>query len=239
MWENLHKQADEVGRNGLRPQGGGEGMADLNDPEVKAAIKAAVESAVEEATAGLAEKNKELLGKLKKAQKDSVVDPADYAALQAELEAAQGKLKESEKLLKTTAAEAEKIKKAYETESKVAHNLLVENGLSNALLESGVKKPSYLKAAKAMLAGQVVLTADGETRIAKVGDKTLAEFVKTWAASDEGKAFVDAPANGGGGATGGGTGGGGAKTMTRAAFEALDAAAKLEFSKIGGVLTAG
>ncbi len=176
---------------------------DPNDADVKAAIKAAVESAVEEATAGLAEKNKELLGKLKKAQKDSVVDPADYAALQAELEAAQGKLKESEKLLKTTTTEAEKIKKAYETESKVAHTLLVENGLTQALVAAKVK-PELMKAAKAMLSGSVVLTADGENRVAKIGDKPLADAITEWAKSDEGKHFVAAPANGGGGASGGG-----------------------------------
>ena len=151
--------------------------------------------------------------------------------MQSELDATQTKLTEALKAAKTANTEADKIKKAYETESKVAHNLLVENGLSNALLEAGVKKPSYLKAAKAMLAGQVVLTADGENRIAKIGDKPLADFIKTWATSDEGKSFVDAPANSGGGAQGGGNGGGDVKTMTRSAFEALTPAAKLEFSQ--------
>jgi len=186
---------------------------DLKDPEVKAAIKAAVdaavETAVEEATGGLKAKNIELLGKLKKAQKDSTISPEDHAALQAELDATEIKLTEATKALKIATTESDKIKKAYDTESKVAHNLLVDNGLSQALLEVGVKKASYLKAAKAMLAGQVILTADGENRIAKVGDKVLAEFVKDWAASDEGKAFVDAPGNSGGGAHGGAGGTGG------------------------------
>lgn len=179
---------------------------DLNDPEVKKAIKEAAEAAITEATTGLQAKNTELLAKLKKATKDAQIDPAEHQALQAELDATQGKLTDALKLAKTATTEAEKIKKAYETESKVAHNLLVENGLSNALLEAGVKKPSYLKAAKAMLAGQVVLTADGENRIAKIGDKLLKEAVAEWSKSDEGKAFVDAPVNGGGGAHGGGNG---------------------------------
>jgi len=214
-------------------------MADLTDPEVKKAIKEAVDAAVEEATAGLTEKNKELLGKLKKAQQGATIDPADHQALQTELEQTQAKLTESTKALKLTQTEAEKIKKAYETESKVAHSLLVDNGLSQALLEAGVKKPSYLKAAKAMLAGQVVLTAEGETRTAKVGDKLLKDFVTEWAKGDEGKAFVDAPANSGGGANGGGSGGAQAKTMTRTAFDALDATGKMAFTKDGGTLTAG
>ena len=212
---------------------------DPNDPEAKKAIKEAAEAAVAEATAGLQAKNTELLVKLKKATKDAQIDPADHAALQQELEATQAKLAEATKLAKTAQTEAEKYKKAHETESQVAHRLLVDNGLSEALLAAGVKKPAFQKAAKAILAGQVVLTDENGNRIAKVGDKPLAEFVKGWAASDEGKHFVDAPANGGGGAQGGATGAAGGKTMTRTAFEALDAASRMTFTKDGGTLTAG
>jgi len=204
---------------------------------LKAAVDAAVETAVEEATGGLKAKNTELLGKLKKATKDAQIDPVDHAALQAELAESETKLAEATKALKTATTESDKIKKAYETESKVAHNLLVDNGLSTALLEAGVKKSSYLKAAKAMLAGQVVLTADGENRVAKVGDKLLKDFVAEWSKSDEGKAFVDAPVNTGGGAPGGGDGKGEQKTMTRTAFDALSDVRKMEFMKAGGVLT--
>jgi hypothetical protein len=207
---------------------------DVNDPDTKAAVKAAIDEAI----TGLQAKNTELLGKLKKATKDAQIDPAEHQALQAELDATTAKLTEAVKLAKTATTEAEKIKKAYETESKVAHNLLVENGLSSALLEAGVKNPAYQKAAKAMLAGQVVLTADGENRVAKMGDKLLAEAVKAWAVSDEGKAFVDAPTNSGGGAHGGGNGTPEAKTMARTAFEALGEVKRMEFIKSGGQLTA-
>lgn len=193
---------------------------DPNDPETKAAIKAAVETAVTEAVDGLKTKNTELLAKLKKAQKDATINPADHAALQAELDVTQNKLTEATKALKVATTESDKIKKAYDAESKVAHNLLVDTGLSNALLEAGVKKASYLKAAKAMLAGQVVLTADGENRVAKVGDKLLPDFIKTWAASDEGKAFVDAPGNSGGGAAGGAGGGSGGGDLSKMSPEA-------------------
>jgi len=211
---------------------------DANDPDVKAAIAKAVETGIAEERDRLTAKNAELLAKLKKATKDAQIDPAEHQALQAERDALEAKLTEAQKIAKTATTEAEKIKKAYETESRVAHNLLVENGLSSALLEAGVKNPAYQKAAKAMLAGQVVLTADGENRVAKVGDKPLAEFVKTWATSDEGKSFVDAPANGGGGASGGGNGAGGAKTMAMPAFEALTDAKKMEFIKTGGTISA-
>jgi len=213
-------------------------MLDLKDPEVKAALKEAADAAVAEATEGLKNKNSELLTKLKKLQKDVAIDPADHAALQTELAETQTKLAEAVKTAKTATTEAEKIKKAYETESKVSHDLLVKRGLSEALLANGVKNPIYLEAAEALLYGKVILTADGENRVAKVGDKLLSDFVKEWAVSDKGKAFVDAPGNSGGGAQGGGKGANGAKTMARAAFEALDPTAKMAFTKEGGTLTA-
>ena len=119
---------------------------DPNDLETKAAIKAAAEAAAAEAVEGLKAKNTELLGKLKKAQKDATIDPADHAAIQTELAETQTKLAEANKELKAARVDSDKIKKQYETESKVAHNLLVDTGLSNALLAAGVKSASSLKA---------------------------------------------------------------------------------------------
>jgi hypothetical protein len=176
---------------------------DLKDAEVQAAIKSAVDEAITEATAGLVAKNKELLGKLKIAQRDSQIDPAEHAALQSELEGTQAKLAEATKAFKAATSESEKVKKAYESESQLTHRLLVDNGLTDALTKSGVTNPVHLRAAKAMLAGQVQLIADGENRIAKVGEKPLADYVGEWAKSDEGKYFVAAQQNTGGGAMGG------------------------------------
>jgi hypothetical protein len=58
-----------------------------------------------------------------------------------------------------------------------------------------------------MLKENVQIVVEGDARIAKIGDKALSDFVKEWAAGDEGKHFVQAPANSGGGATGGNGGG--------------------------------
>ncbi len=209
---------------------------DLNDAEVKKAIQAAVDAAVNEATEGLKNKNAELLAKLKKAQKDSTIDPAEHQALQTELEATQAKLVAAEKSLKQATADAEKAKKALESESGFTSKLLVDNGLTEALLKAGVK-PEMQKAVKALLAGQVTIKVDGDKRNAVIGDKSLGDFVGEWAKSDEGKHFVAAPNNQGGGAQGGGSGKQNAKTMTRTAFDALGAAEKVEFSKSGGTLT--
>ncbi|MBC8392614.1 MAG: hypothetical protein H8E17_08635 [Deltaproteobacteria bacterium] len=211
---------------------------DANDPETKAAIKAAAQAAADEAVEGLKTKNTELLAKLKKAQKDATIDPADHAALQAELDAAQNKLTEATKALKAATIESDKIKKQYETESKVAHNLLVDNGLSTALLAVGVKDPDFFDMAKAKFSPLVKLEADGEKRTAKIGDKTIDEHIKEWSVTDAGKKCIGAPNNSGGGGVGGAGGSGDKKTMTRTAFEGLDPVAKMTAMKEGVTLTA-
>jgi len=209
---------------------------DPKDLDTKAALKAAIEEAVTEATTGLVAKNTELLGKLKKATKDAQIDPAEHQALQTELDDVKTKLTEALKATKEAAKQAEKDRKALEKEAGFVSHLLVDNGLSEALLKSGIK-PEMTKAVKAMLASQVTLKADGDKRIAVVGDKLLSDFVSEWSKSDEGKVFVSAPDNRGGGAPGGGDGKGEQKTMARTAFDALSDVRKMEFMKAGGVLT--
>lgn len=209
---------------------------DLNDPEVKAAIKAAADAAVSEATAGLLAKNQELLGKVKKLQKDAAIDPAEYQALSEAKDTAEAKLAEALKTVKQATAQAEKDRKALEAETGYVSKLLIDNGLTDALLKAGVK-PEMSKAVKAMLAGQVSLKVEGDKRLAVVGDKALGDFVTEWAQSDEGKHFVAAPANQGGGANGGAQGAGKTKVMARAAYEQLPPDQKMAFIKDGGKLT--
>lgn len=209
---------------------------DLNAPEIKKAIKDAADAAVAEATEGLKNKNGELLAKLKKAQKDSTIDPAEYQAVQDELSKANEKVVELTKTAKTATTEMEKHKKLYETESAVTHKLVVQNGLTAALIEAKVK-PEYMDAVVALLSPLAALKAEGDSRVAVVGDKPLTDYVSEWAKSDKGKHYVSAPDNKGGGANGGGGDKGQVKTMTRVAFEALDATSKMAFTKEGGTLT--
>ena len=209
---------------------------DLNDSEVKAAIKAAADAAVSEATAGLIAKNQELLGKVKKLQKDAAIDPAEYQALSEAKDTAEAKLAEALKTVKQATTQAEKDRKALEAETGYVSKLLIDNGLTDALLKAGVK-PEMSKAVKAMLAGQVSLKVEGDKRLAVVGDKALGDFVTEWAQSDEGKHFVAAPANQGGGANGGAQGAGKSKVMARGAYEQLQPEQKMAFIKDGGKLT--
>jgi len=168
---------------------------DLNDPEVKAAIDAAVEA--------VSSKNKELLAELKKARKNSEIDPEEFNSLREEKESLETKLAEATKANKTALQEAEKFKKLHESESGFTSKLLVDNGLLAELTAAGVKK-ELLDGAKALIERQVKVEQDGENRVAKVGDKTLKDYVTEWAGSDIGKNYVAAPANSGGGSQGGG-----------------------------------
>lgn len=76
--------------------------------------------------------------------------------------------------------------------------LLIDEGLTKALIESGIDK-AYLKAAKALLKPDVTVNEeDGEYKaIVKTdtGDLDVSKYVQDWVASDEGKPFIP-PAKG-------------------------------------------
>lgn len=206
---------------------------DANDPEAKAAIADAVKAAVEEAKTGLENKNRELLSEVKELKKGRQIDPAEVEKLEAKIEALQTELTTAQKTAKDATKAAETAAKALETETGFTHKLLAENGVVAALTAANVTDPAYLEAAKAMHLPQIKVLADGEARKAMYGDKALDEAIKEWAASDIGKKFVSAPANGGGGAGGGGqepT----SKTILRSQFDAMDHASRAAFSRDGG-----
>jgi alanyl-tRNA synthetase len=178
---------------------------DINDPEIKDAIK----HAVEEATRPLLDKRDELLNEVKQLRKGKQVSPEDLEKLENERDSYKEQLTKYEKDLKKANEAVSNIQKQLESESSFTQKLLVENGLTEALTKVGVTNPAFLKAVKSTLANQVQLVAEGDTRIAKVGDKALADFVNEWAKSEEGQYFVSAPANSGGGSSGGSSGGSG------------------------------
>lgn len=172
---------------------------DTTSPEFKAALKAAVE----EATSGLIAKRDELLGEVKKLRAGKAIDPADVEKIEAERDAAKAEAAEAKKAAAKAAKDLEGAnKRATEVEAR-EQRLLVDNGLNEALAKANVTNPHLSKAAKAVLAGQVQVIAEGETRVVKIGDKSLADFVTAWAGTDEGKHFVTAPNNEGGGSQGG------------------------------------
>lgn len=172
---------------------------DLNAPEVQEAITAAVERA----TQPLLAKRDELLNEVKTLRKGKQVNPEDIEKLETTIDELKGQLTEAQKAAKTATTDAEKARKALETADGFTQRLLVDNGLNEALTKAGVTNPVHLKAVKSMLAGQVQIVADGDSKVAKVGEKALADYIGEWAKGDEGKFFVAAPNNSGGGANGG------------------------------------
>lgn len=203
----------------------------------QADIDAAIDKANEKHEAevgGLKTKVNELIAETKKLKRGADIKPEDLQAAEDRAEKAEQALADANKQVKTLAADRDKAVKALETEAGFTQRLLVENGLREELAAQNVTNPVHQKAAMAMLAGQVQVAAEGDTRVAKVGDKALSDFVKEWAGGDEGKHFVSAPGNGGGGAPGGSGGSGGGKTMTRADFDAADQSTRAAHIKDGG-----
>lgn len=207
---------------------------DANDPDTKAALTAAVEEAVLASTTKLSTKNSELIAELREAKKGRQIDPEQHAKLEDKVGELEGLLSEAGKSASKAQKDFEKqlteVSGKLQSESSYTQKLLVDNGLSDALVKAGVAAP-LLPAVKAMLAAQVKVVADGDNRKAVVGDKPLSDFVTSWAQSDEGKHFVKAPDNTGGGAGGNSnTGGNGPKVISAgdsAAFGAnLEAIAK-------------
>ena len=178
-------------------------------------IQAMIDEAVASATEGLKNHNKQLLADLKRNERNGKsVDPAEVERLEAALEKSQADNATLQKQYKDLSKNFEEKSNALDSESKYTRQLLIQNGLTAELSKAGVTNPTHLKAVQAMLKENVQIVVEGDARIAKIGDKALSDFVKEWAAGDEGKHFVQAPANSGGGATGG-NGGGAASTKGR------------------------
>lgn len=179
---------------------------DMDDPAVKAEVDELINAAVEKATTGLAAKNSELLGEVKKF-KEFKGTAEELQAKLSELETAkleeQGKYKELlEKARIDHSTELDSVRSQLAEKQKLIENLLIGDGLKSALIEAGVKK-EFLPYVESHLRGNVTVQESEGQLSAVANDKPLSEYVKEWAASDEGSAFVVAPSNSGGGAPGG------------------------------------
>jgi hypothetical protein len=206
---------------------------DLNSPEVKKAIEAAVNAAV----APLVEKRDELLNEVKTLRKGTAIKPEDLEKVEAERDEYKAKLDAANKDVKKLTTERDTAVTNLAKESEISANAHKERDLTESLAAINVSNPIALKAAKALLASQAQVVVEGDKRVTKVGDKLLSDHLKEWAATDEGKHFITAPANGGGGANGGSGNGGGGKQMTRAQFDSLDATSKASAIKDGATIT--
>ena len=135
--------------------------------------------------------------------------------------ATQAKLTQLQEMLQAKEAEAGEWRGKFVSVTR-------DQSLASALQAAGIVNPTYLKAATTMLAGQVKLSDDGTATVdTPMGPKMLADYVKSWAAS-EGKDFVAPPSGGGAaGAKGGGAGAG--KTISAQELDAMTPEQKAKF----------
>lgn len=77
--------------------------------------------------------------------------------------------------------------------------LASENAVNAALSEANITNPAMAKAVRAMFQSQVKVDYEGDDAIVTIDNLPVADKIKAWAGTDEGKYFVAAPANGGGG----------------------------------------
>ena len=189
---------------------------DANDPADRKILQDAVDAALEQArdehqteVDALKSKNTELLGKLKKAREGNE-DAGEVARLESELETSSSQLREAQSKLRTAERELTKVTGERDTavserDTAIADrdNEFKNNALTSALSEANIA-PHHTDAVKALLMAKNKLTVEGEAdeRQVLVNGKPIGDFVKEYAASDAGKHYILAPANGGGGATG-------------------------------------
>lgn len=143
-------------------------------------------------------KVEEVIGDTKraKAEAEAAKEAADAAA-----EEKARASKDVEALEKSITAKFEKTIKELtalnETKDSTLKTLLIDNSIQAGLNEHGIA-PAYHKAVTAMLKADAKLDGD----VAKIGDVPLADYMKTFVGSEEGKSFVAAPANSGANAPG-------------------------------------
>lgn len=214
---------------------------DPKDLETIAAIKAAVESAAEDIRAEaeaeaerLRNKNKELLGKLRKA---GDVTPEQVQEAEQRAEAAEQRAADLEKTLRTTTTERDSFKANWEKAEGAGKTFAQEAELSNAIA-TGRVIPELVPAFKALISQQAKTELVDGKYVVQIGDKSAADYVKGLLESDDGKHFRLAHDNSGGGTPGGGGGGEKGKTVTQAQLEAMPPKARSEFFASGGALAA-
>lgn len=184
----------------------------------------------------LSTKNRELLGELKAAKakaKGAEIDPEEYEGLKVKLETVTTEL---EKVTKASKLDAEKLNNQLKSKDTVLQKLLIEGGLTEALVKVGTR-PELMAGAKALLAGKAQIKVEGDNYSAVIGDKSLLDSVKEWSTSDEGKAFIKTDGNGGGGAGGSGGAAGAAKTITRTDWDSKTHVERTAMAKEGFKVT--
>lgn len=209
-------------------------MADepkFTQADLDAAIQKAV-GPLKDSIDKLETKNTEIVGENRRLKRAGEIKPEDLAAAEDRADKAETANADLTKQIKALTGERDNAVKALETEQGAARNYALEAEVSSAIAAGNVV-PALVPAFKAMIMqGAKAELVDGKYAVT-IGDKPAGEHIKTFLASDEGKAFQAAPHNSGGGAAGGGVPAG-AKTATSDQFNGMGAKERAAFMAGGG-----
>lgn len=221
----------------------GDSYTDDLDAKVDEVLEEHVQAAVESETTKLRKNNERLTKQLKDARAGQ--GAGDTSELEEKIETLEQEntqlKKQTEKLQKAYDKDTKQLTEKLESERSSNHTMLVDNGLAAQLDKANIA-PAYKRAAQRLLRDQVqVVEENGERKAVATVDAdgkrqtvSLDEFVQQWAQSDEGKAFVKAPANSGGGAEGNNGTSSTGKTVPRSQFDQMNDADRMAFVKDGG-----
>ena len=167
------------------------------------ALKAELEE-LKKGNEALANKNKELLGEMKKTKaKTEGVDVEKFFQMSDELETLKA---EYAKVTKLSKLETDKLMKSLSDKDTALQKYLIDNGLTTAFTTAGVTDPLKLDLVISKFRGMAQVREDNGELKAFVGDKSLTDAVTEYLGG-VGKDLVTPPSSFGGGA-GGGQGGG-------------------------------
>jgi signal recognition particle GTPase len=168
-------------------------MSDTNLDELQKKLDKALAS-----IEALESKNKELLTEKQKAKADAdeARAAADETAAEKEREAKDIAAIEK-RLTEKHSKELAKLKTDLQSRDQQLSTLLIDNAIAQSLTQNNVA-PQFAKAVTAMLKSDARI----ENGVAMLGDTDINEGIKAYFTSDEGKAFVAAPANSGAAAIG-------------------------------------
>lgn len=150
------------------------------------------------------------LAKAKAKARGADIDPDEYAKLQTENEDLKFNFT---KVQKDLAKQADTLTSQLKEKDSALTQYLIDSQLTDSLSKVGVL-PQFMDATKSLLKSQATIRNDNGSYQALMGEKSIADAVKEWAVSDNGKYFVKAPDNTGGGSTGSGNGNAPTQDMT-------------------------
>lgn len=153
------------------------------------------------------------------------------------LKASKVDVAEMAKVRQTIEAERDGWKDKYEATVEQVRRVTIDNALVEAIARAGIDNPAFAKAARLILAPQVKLEGDAPVVDTDMGQLPLSDFVKRWAASEDGKPFVSPPK--GGGERGNDRGPGAGKTVSAKDLDQMTPQEKAKFfaSNPGVVVT--